>query len=137
LKKISKDFGLPPAEVTEDGLQVLIRHDWPGNIRELEATLRNALLFAKGKPLDRKLLMAQESLERPHESSTAFRPEAGRGRRPRGEGGARDDLNALRRANTDKKAAAKELGISLRTLYSRMDWHRIPKKKPCWRSMWD
>ncbi|HEX5036390.1 MAG TPA: sigma 54-interacting transcriptional regulator [bacterium] len=131
LKKISKEFGLASAELTEDGLQVLLRHHWSGNIRELEAALRNALLFAKGRPIDRKLLLAQEDLSRSQESSAASSPHSVETESSAPEESEEREMivQALRRANMDKKIAAKELGISLRTLYSRMDWHRIPKKK--------
>ncbi len=119
LEKISRDFKLPVSEVSDEAFEVLLQHPWPGNIRQLESVLRNALLFARGRPISPAFL----SIAKP--AAGAELPTAG------GEKGAERQLilEALRRARMDKQAAAKDLGISLRSLYMRMDRHRIPKGK--------
>ncbi|MBU1004170.1 MAG: sigma-54 dependent transcriptional regulator [Proteobacteria bacterium] len=38
--------------LTSDGLARLTGHSWPGNVRELSNTLKNALIFSRGAPLD-------------------------------------------------------------------------------------
>ncbi|MCC6273297.1 MAG: sigma 54-interacting transcriptional regulator [Deltaproteobacteria bacterium] len=119
IEKISRDFQLPLSEVSDEAFEVLLQQPWPGNIRQLEAVLRNALLFARGRPITPAFL----SIAKP--AAGAELPATG------GEKGAERQLilEALRRARMDKLAAAKDLGISLRSLYMRMDRYRIPKGK--------
>jgi len=42
----------PAPALSGDALQALLRHDWPGNIRELRNRLQRASVFAKGDVLD-------------------------------------------------------------------------------------
>jgi len=107
--------------VTAGVLERFARHDWPGNVAELKATLERMVATARGRrPLD------IESL-----------PESLRGA---GEPGAQVELivgttlaSAERRlveatlayTQGDKRRAAALLGIGLRTLYRRLDeWGR-------------
>lgn len=39
--------GLNTVVLTDDAMQPLLKHDWPGNIRELQNTLRRAALYAQ------------------------------------------------------------------------------------------
>ncbi|MFO1518830.1 MAG: sigma 54-interacting transcriptional regulator [bacterium] len=130
VKKIAKGFNLQPSEVSDEALQIFLRYEWPGNIRELEGTLRNALLFAKGRPITKEVLSTQENLFKTGQSM-------GRESSRKIEGVSAEEnsserqiiLDALRRHNMDKEAVAEELDISLRNLYTRMERHNIPKKK--------
>ena len=45
LSKMIKDSGGEPKTLAPDALSALARHDWPGNIRELENTLRSAAVL--------------------------------------------------------------------------------------------
>ncbi len=127
IRKISKDARLDAADLGDEALQVLLRHDWPGNIRELEAVLRNALLFAKGRTITPKFLILRQASRGSAETSVrALIPS----RADSEESQERQlILDALRKCNLSKEAAAKELGISLRSLYVRMGRFKIPKKK--------
>jgi len=44
----SHRMGLPPLSLTEDALAALSSHTWPGNIRELENVVHQALLVCRG-----------------------------------------------------------------------------------------
>jgi two-component system nitrogen regulation response regulator GlnG len=48
LKRISRELGREIREVTPDALERLRNHPWPGNIRELQSTLKQALLQGSG-----------------------------------------------------------------------------------------
>ncbi|MCE9625003.1 MAG: sigma 54-interacting transcriptional regulator [Deltaproteobacteria bacterium] len=122
LERFSNDFHLSRGEVTEEAYQALMRHSWPGNIRELENVMRNALLFSKGRPIGPELIL----LQAPIESSS----HAAEGLTPKKAPNEREALiDALKRHQMNKARAASELGISLRTLYNRMEEHGVPKKK--------
>lgn len=128
-RKILKQFNLPETSVGDDVISEFLKHGWPGNVRELEATLRNLLLFAKGKPVTKDLLQThpelfrQESVRPSLPSSAAVMDEAD------AESERAVVVEALRTHRMDKEKAAKALGMSLRTLYVRLDQLKIPKRK--------
>ncbi len=121
VKKIARDFHLQPSEVGDGAYRALLRHSWPGNIRELEGVLRNALLFAKGRPLTAEYFALSPGFAEAGPAPAAQAEENSAERQV--------ILDALRRHLMDKSAVAGELGVSLRTLYTRMERLKIPKKK--------
>ena len=46
LQQFARQLGRPPLRLSEDSLAVLMEYAWPGNIRELENTLHNAVLLS-------------------------------------------------------------------------------------------
>ena len=52
LERSSKMMGKTISGVTDEALQVLLRHRWPGNIRELENVIERAVILAKRANLD-------------------------------------------------------------------------------------
>lgn len=130
LKKLSREFNLPESELTGEAMEALLEHPWPGNVRELETVLRNALLFAKGRAVGR------EFLNFPPSSRGVAAPA------PSTEGKTGEEIaereliiNSLRQHGLDKEAVAQTLGISLSTLYTRMERLGIPKKKTLLRAL--
>jgi two-component system nitrogen regulation response regulator GlnG len=51
LRRFSRELGREVREITPEALQLLRRHHWPGNIRELQGVLKQALLQATGTVL--------------------------------------------------------------------------------------
>jgi two-component system nitrogen regulation response regulator GlnG len=51
LRRFSREFGRDIREVTPEALELLQRYSWPGNIRELQGVLKQALLQATGTVL--------------------------------------------------------------------------------------
>ncbi len=49
--KLSRDLGTDPRRLDPDVLDLFARYPWPGNIRELEATLHRALVLTPGDAL--------------------------------------------------------------------------------------
>jgi transcriptional regulator with GAF, ATPase, and Fis domain/tetratricopeptide (TPR) repeat protein len=123
IKKITREFHLKPAGLNEQALQRLLTHSWPGNIRELEGVLRNALLFAKGRSITPDLISFGASPVQESETRLPDREEVPTEER-------RLILEALRKTGMNKRLAAEEMGISLRSLYKRMERHGIPTHKP-------
>ncbi len=48
LQDIGQMFGRPPAGLTHDGQDALIRYRWPGNVRELRNALERAAILCEG-----------------------------------------------------------------------------------------
>ncbi len=125
IQKLSRDLKVPPAEIGDEAFSLLMRHPWPGNIRQLEGVLRNALLFARGRPITPEFLPLPKEEDRKGRTGGPARSAAVSVKSEEKQ----LIVEALRRARMDKEAAAKDLGIGLRTLYTKMDLHKIPKKK--------
>lgn len=51
IKISANDVGVAPPEISPEALDLLKRHDWPGNIRELSHTIERAVIFSGGKKL--------------------------------------------------------------------------------------
>jgi transcriptional regulator with GAF, ATPase, and Fis domain len=125
IKKIAKEFSLQPSEVGDDAYQAMFRYPWPGNIRELEGVIRNAMLFAKGRMITPEFLSLNLSLTQ----GPAAPSRGGRNDREEQSEERQLILDALRRHEMSKEKVAEELGISLRSLYTRLEKLGIPKKK--------
>jgi two-component system nitrogen regulation response regulator GlnG len=74
LRRFSRDLGRDVREVTPEALELLQRYPWPGNIRELQGVLKQALLQATGTVLIPAFL--PESLRAPPEAAADQSPEA-------------------------------------------------------------
>ncbi|HSA58983.1 MAG TPA: sigma 54-interacting transcriptional regulator [bacterium] len=128
--RVAKTYGLPKSELDDGALDAFLRHDWTGNVRELEAVLRNLILFAKGRTITRELVEQHPELFPRH----SFEPAAASSEPPlhRSEDDVserRKLLDALKRHSLDKKKAAEDLGMALRTLYLRLEQLGLPTKK--------
>jgi DNA-binding NtrC family response regulator len=118
--------GVPADHLTPAAAQALERHPFPGNVRELENTLERALILAGADPI------APEHL--PFARTAA---PAAAGTVPPWvplippEGLSLETLErelivqALERAGGNKSQAARLLGLTRRTLYSRMERHGL------------
>lgn len=49
--RLLRETGFGPPRLSPEAWDVLLRHDWPGNIRELHSVLARALILAGGKKL--------------------------------------------------------------------------------------
>jgi len=109
LASLSEVLGRPEPRLTADAEQALLRHPWPGNLRELRNELERALLSAGGGPIERRHL------------SLAPGPPG-----PRVPGGT---LEQMERAHIESvldeerghvQRAARRLGIPRSTLYQKL-----------------
>jgi DNA-binding NtrC family response regulator len=115
-------------KVTPAALQALERYAWPGNVRELEHTLERAMILAGPDAIE----PAHLSFARPELAGSAGGGPAWVPVIPP-DGLSLEDLErelivqALERASGNKSAAARLLGLTRRTLYSRMERHGLRK----------
>lgn len=128
IQKICHRFGLPVSELSDEAYRFLIHHEWPGNVRELEGLLHNALLFSKGRLITPELLSIHPRIDAARREE---KPEKIRRSENSEERQAEKQLiiEALIRHKMNKASATQELGISLKSLYNKMELHQIPKKK--------
>lgn len=111
LKEFSSERGLD-LKLSKDAFQKLLRHDWPGNIRELRNRLQRAAVFARSDTLEGVDIFPETRLSET-EGETATLADA----RKRAEA----DLieQALIAADGRVGEAARQLGISRTTLWKR------------------
>ncbi|MGP8330682.1 MAG: sigma-54 interaction domain-containing protein [Methanosarcinaceae archaeon] len=111
--------------ISRTAMKILIRHDWPGNIRELANIVENAVIFCKGKEIipanlpeelrettqKKTFTLGLSSRSLPLAESTMIR-------------------KILDETNWNLKQASKELDIARGTLYSKMKKYGIEKSHP-------
>ncbi|KZZ86218.1 MULTISPECIES: sigma-54-dependent Fis family transcriptional regulator [Bacillaceae] len=130
IRKINQDYGKNIEEISPEAAQILHSHDWPGNVRELENILGRAMIFmhpsercinavhlpdfvsrkqaqsASGIDLSQPEMTLSEAMERTEE----------------------DFIKAsLQKFEYNRTRTAKSLGISLRSLYYKMEKYGIAK----------
>lgn len=107
--------GRTAPRLTEEAIAVLEQHDWPGNLRELDARMSQAVAACD----DEELVPGHLDLfARPAAEETS---DDGDERRR--------IIDALTRCAGNQSQAAKLLGISRRTLVSRLDRYAIPRPR--------
>ena len=101
---------------TPDVLDALTEHTWPGNVRELANVIEHAMILCDGEPI------SPEHLPRRFASRLTTTPRL----RPTGPCTLRElemqaIHDALDRHHGNKPRAAEQLGISLKTLYNKLN----------------
>jgi DNA-binding NtrC family response regulator len=97
-------------------LDTLMQHTWPGNVRELANVIEHALILCDAPPI-RPEHLPQRFLER----RAAVIPMHTAGTLNLQDIEARAIQQALDRHNGNKPKAAEELGVSLKTLYNKLN----------------
>lgn len=126
--------GVVPA-LSQEALAWMRAHHWPGNVRELKHTMERAVLLAAGKPIGVEHLSFGQMLAQ--RSATTTPPHAVPRVTAAPRKGSDEErawiVEALERAGGNQTLAAQYLGISRRTLVSRLadyDIDRPRKPKP-------
>jgi len=120
--------GGPIPSLSPEAVEGLAAHDWPGNIRELANAIERAMILSGGGPIGAEHLPTQLPIRRPSTSgSPGSHAVAGpHFQIPEGSPTLRDiEMKyiqvILEKHNGNKPAASKELGISLKTLYNKIN----------------
>ena len=111
LKRIAADLGRGNLTLSDDAAARLIEAPWPGNVRELVNALERAAILSGGDRITPKDLVV--GLGVPPSQS-------GRGTRSLEEIERDAIRRALAAAGGNRRAAAEQLGIGLRTLYEKL-----------------
>lgn len=112
----AKQFNKPIPVISPDLLKCLKEHQWLGNIRELRNLMERLLIINRGEELTATSLPADFFEDTFAEQSDSF---------DLSDLETRYIKRALHQANGNKREAAQMLGISLSTLYRKMEEYHI------------
>lgn len=120
------ELGQPEPTISPEAMGALGRYDWPGNIRELKNTVERAVLLSEGAPV--RVEHVQLGIPLPSRPPPGA---LGRNalRRDYAEFERERILSALEQAGGNQTEAAKQLGISRRTLMNRLDALDMPRPR--------
>lgn len=118
LRHFSKILGKIQPQISPEAMELLRNHSWPGNVRELQNVIEYALVLSDGPEIGIKWLPRE--LRFPE-----LRDGAQNTPRTLEEMEKQTLIDAVRRANGNKKQAAKSLGIHRPTLYAKLKRFRI------------
>ncbi len=122
--RLAQRFGRP-LSLTDDAIGWLAQQEWPGNVRELENAIERAAVLSNQKILN-AADFRREPLPTPHSQGSG---EGGVGSgtlREAAEGAERAAIAAaLKATGGNRREAAAQLGVSLRTLFYKMDRYGI------------
>ena len=105
-------------ELSAEVLAGLADHDWPGNVRELANAIEHAVIMAGDRPVAVEHLPQQLATSRPGIISTFVMPSGAMTLR---EVERQVVLGVLDKHGGDKRMAAEELGIALKTMYNKLN----------------
>jgi len=124
LKELSAENGKTIAGLTPEAMAALAAHTWPGNVRELRNVIERMVVMARGDTLTvRDIPAALRDESRP------------RGGLPAGpvsldEAEKQLILRALKACDDNRTAAARQLGISRRTLHRKLKEYGLAEDPP-------
>jgi DNA-binding NtrC family response regulator len=125
LKSFAEENGKPFREMTADAMQAILAYDWPGNVRELRTAVEHGVVMAGGAKITlRDLPMSVRQGSSGGGAKESRVPVVwGSGRGERLNLHASEDrliARAMEETKGNVTAAAKQLGISRRTLHRRL-----------------
>jgi DNA-binding NtrC family response regulator len=111
LRKYGLQYGKPGLKLGEKAMKGMLRHEWPGNIRELEHAIEKAVILSEGGLISPEHIFPKMSVSRVMQRSDSMNLE---------ENEKVLIEKALRKEQGNVSAAAKNLGINRSTLYQKM-----------------
>jgi len=113
--------------ITNQAMNALIRHTWKGQVRELQNVVERAMIFCDAEYLD--VVHLPEDLQRLVDPAKPSLPADTVSLKDAVRNFERQFIESkLRDANADKERVAADLGLSLSTLYRKMEELHIPLK---------
>ena len=121
-RKAAKKLGKKPARFSRDAAETLARSTWPGNVRQLENAIERAMILAEGEEIQGCDLQGaggvDDGLREQPVPQGATLLEVGRHAQRRAEANA--IKKALVQTEGNKTEAARLLGVSYKTLWSKL-----------------
>jgi two-component system response regulator FlrC len=110
LRRVTHRLGKRVGGFTEEAVALLQGYEWPGNVRELQNVIERATILCRGDRLDPACLHIAPSPVRSDSRRTKTLKELER----------EAILGVLAASGGNRREAARQLGIGLRTLYTRL-----------------
>ena len=127
LRRVVERLGVGARALSAEALSTLARHDWPGNIRQLENTIERAALLSDGPSIEVDDLPAE--IARPCEELTDPALPSANGSAPPTRRIEREAIvEALAATQGNVTRAAEQLGLSRRGLQLKMKELAIPRE---------
>jgi len=128
LEKFSRELGKPPLTLSADARRRLREYSWSGNVRELQNALERAVILADGPVISRELLVCKPAVVNTDSAPANLVPDSFSWEGSFDEVTARAQHhvervlleNALKESHWNKTRAAEKLGITPKTLLSKM-----------------
>jgi len=120
LQQINSELHKNVLKVSEEVMNLLIEHDWTGNVRELENTLMQAVVLTNGDVLLKEHILLKNQFS----DSSSFPINLSLAEIER-----KHITSVLEHTKWNKPKAAEILGISLPTLYSKIESYKLTKPK--------
>lgn len=114
LSRFNREYNTQVQGFSEDAMQAMLHHSWPGNIRELQNKLKSAVILA-----DSKQITAEDLGLNPNSSKTETL------RKVREQAETQAIRHAYTLANGNLSKTADSLGITRPTLYALIDKYRL------------
>lgn len=128
LERFKREFRKPSLTLSEDARSRLLTYTWPGNVRELQNTIERAAILASGSEIDAEALQLPSPKPAPEELPEGMLARQFSWDGPLEEVSQRAVAhverfkiqNALREAKWNKTRAAEKLGVSYKTLLTKI-----------------
>ncbi|HVY31206.1 MAG TPA: sigma-54 dependent transcriptional regulator [Polyangiaceae bacterium] len=119
----AENNGRSGVALAPDALELLLAQSWPGNVRQLENFMERLVVLSDGPTLtradvERELLRDTQQVRTARSSAPPSEPRLEDHRR---EADRKAIAEALQRSSGNRSLAARMLGISRRTLYTKLD----------------
>lgn len=125
IKNLNRDMGGRISGFTTEAVEALRRHDFYGNVRELENILERACIFCEGDVIDVGDLDLRSSVYKAGMRQTGVVQESDAGAKSLRDVEKEAIICSLHRWEGNRTKAAEELGISRRTLISKISEYSI------------
>ncbi len=122
MKKINKELHKNVWKIPYEVMELLQNHEWVGNVRELENTLLQAVVLAKGDVLEKEYILLKKN-------DFAQAEEINKRQLSLADIEKSHIKLILDEVDWDKQEAAKILGIAKTTLYNKIETYGLVEKK--------
>jgi two-component system response regulator HydG len=116
LEKANEELEKSIVGFTDTTIELFTHYPWPGNLREMQNTIKRAVLLTQEKMIAAEVLPAQMHMAKPEEESYSLF---------KNKNEQELILDALEEANGNKSKAARLLNIDRKTLYNKLKQYDI------------
>jgi two-component system response regulator AtoC len=125
LKQFAEEDGKVVKSFSTDAMDLMLRHRWPGNIRELNTAVQHAVVMARGEAIQPKDLPAAIRLPAAEITARETNDKFSTGQLTVKEAEKQLVIHALQECDGNRTKAAEKLGMSRRTLHRKLHEYHL------------